>query len=187
MKSLKLILSMCTIGLLALATATVAQDADKDKLIEIEKVFAANPDPGAKSAALAKQYIYEGNMMQLTPMGRVGSLPKARLVELSATPNPADPDAKSAQSLSDFRVDVYGFGQLQADQYGHRPQGPNAERYLSHHLSGHVCEEQGRVVHGRRRVFLPKPNSAVGVGRVPESADAAAQRRAASLPLSRIS
>jgi hypothetical protein len=108
MKPLRIVLPIYAIGLLMLAATAVAQDTDKDKLIAIEKAFAANPDPGEKSAAIAKQYIYDGTVTQLTPMGRVGSLPKARIVELSATANPADPDAKSAQTLTDFRVDVYG-------------------------------------------------------------------------------
>jgi hypothetical protein len=108
MKSLRIVLPIYAIGLLILAATAVAQDTDKDKLIAIEKAFAANPDPGEKSAAIAKQYIYDGTVTQLTPMGRVGSLPKARIVELSATANPADPDVKTKQDLSDFRVDVYG-------------------------------------------------------------------------------
>jgi hypothetical protein len=108
MKSLRIVLPIYAIGLLVLAATAVAQDTDKDKLIAIEKAFAASPDPGEKQAALSKQYLYDGNVIQLTPMGRVGSLPKARVVELSATPNPADPDAKSTQDLTDFRVDVYG-------------------------------------------------------------------------------
>lgn len=69
MKSLRLTLLICAIGLLVLAATAVAQDADKAKLIEIEKTFAANPDPGAKSAAIAKQYLYDGPLNQLTPMG----------------------------------------------------------------------------------------------------------------------
>jgi hypothetical protein len=108
MKLLRLILSVCAVALLPLAAAVVAQDTDKDKLIAAEKAFAANPNPGAKSAAVAKQYLYDGTVSQLTPMGQVGSLPKARIVELSTTPDPSDPNVKSAQTLSDFRVDVYG-------------------------------------------------------------------------------
>lgn len=108
MKSLRIVLPIYAIGLLVLAATAVAQDTDKDKLIAIEKAFAASPDPGEKQAALSKQYLYDGNVIQLTPMGRVGSLPKARVVELSATPNPADPDVKTTQELADFRVDVYG-------------------------------------------------------------------------------
>ncbi len=108
MKSLRIVLPIYAIALLALATTAVAQDTDKDKLITIEKAFAANPNPGAKSGEISKQDIYDGTVNQLTPMGRVGSLPKARIVELSATANPADPDAKSAQTLTDLRVDIYG-------------------------------------------------------------------------------
>ncbi len=108
MKPLRLILPIYTIGLLVLVSVAVAQDADKAKLIEIEKAFAANANPGAESAAVVKQYAYDGTLTQLTPMGRVGTLPKATLVELSSKPDPSDPDVKSTQTVSDFHVDIYG-------------------------------------------------------------------------------
>jgi hypothetical protein len=108
MKPRMLILSACVIVMLAIAAAVVAQDADKEKLIEIEKAFAANPNPGPQSVAVVKQYVYEGPVNQLTPMGRVGTLPKATIVEFSATGDPADPNVKSSQKLSDFHVDIYG-------------------------------------------------------------------------------
>jgi len=136
MKSLRLMFAACVIALLALATTAVAQDTDKDKLIAIEKAFAANPDPGPKSAAAAKQYIYDGSASQLTPMGKVGTLPKARIVELSGTPDPADPAAKSAQSLSDFRVTVYGttalvsYKQSNTDS-GHKDPALNSSYHLA--------------------------------------------------------
>jgi hypothetical protein len=107
-KPLRVMLPICAIGVLLFAATAVAQDADKAKLIEIEKAFAASPDPGPQSAAVFKQYIYEGTVSQLTPMGRVGIMPKARLVEMASAPDPSDPDAKSAQKLTDFRVDIYG-------------------------------------------------------------------------------
>ena len=136
MKSLRIVLPIYALGLLILAATAVAQDTDKDKLIAAEKAFAANPDPGEQSAAVAKQYIYDGNVSQLTPMGRIGTLPKARIVELSATANPADPDAKSAQELSDFRVDVYGttalvsYRQTNTDT-GHKDPALNATVHLT--------------------------------------------------------
>jgi hypothetical protein len=108
MKPLKLTLPICAMGLLVLASTAIAQDADKQKLIEIEKAFAANPNPGPQSAAVAKQYIYDGPLNQLTPMGHVGVFPKSKIVELSSTGDPSDPDVKSTQVLSDFHVDIYG-------------------------------------------------------------------------------
>jgi hypothetical protein len=108
MKPLRLTLPICAIGLLALTATAVAQDADKEKLIAIEKAFAANPDPGPQSAAVAKQYLYDGPLNQLTPTGRVGTLPKARVVELSAKPDPTDPNVKTSLTVSDFHVDIYG-------------------------------------------------------------------------------
>jgi hypothetical protein len=108
MKPLRLTLPICAIGLLVLTATVVAQDADKEKLIAIEKAFAANPDPGPQSAAVAKQYLYDGPLNQLTPTGRVGTLPKARVVELSAKPDPTDPNVKTSLTVSDFHVDIYG-------------------------------------------------------------------------------
>jgi len=108
MKPLRLTLPICAIGLLVLTATAVAQDADKEKLIAIEKAFAANPDPGPQSAAVAKQYLYDGPLNQLTPTGRVGTLPKARVVELSAKPDPTDPNVKTSLTVSDFHVDIYG-------------------------------------------------------------------------------
>jgi hypothetical protein len=108
MKPLRLTLPICAIGLLVLTATAVAQDADKEKVIAIEKAFAANPDPGPQSAAVAKQYLYDGPLNQLTPTGRVGTLPKARVVELSAKPDPTDPNVKTSLTVSDFHVDIYG-------------------------------------------------------------------------------
>ena len=108
MKPLRLTLPICAIGLLVLTATAVPQDADKEKLIAIEKAFAANPDPGPQSAAVAKQYLYDGPLNQLTPTGRVGTLPKARVVELSARPDPTDPNVKTSLTVYDFHVDIYG-------------------------------------------------------------------------------
>jgi hypothetical protein len=108
MKPLRLTLPICAIGLLVLTATAVAQDADKEKVIAIEKAFAANPDPGPQSAAVAKQYLYDGPLNQLTLTGRVGTLPKARVVELSAKPDPTDPNVKTSLTVSDFHVDIYG-------------------------------------------------------------------------------
>ena len=116
MKSLRLTLPICTLALLVLASTAVQQDADKAKLIEIEKAFAANANPGAKSADLAKQYFYEGSLNQLTPGGRVQeSCCKARVVDFySARPIPRIPNVKTTQTLADFHVDIYGTTALVA-------------------------------------------------------------------------
>jgi hypothetical protein len=108
MKSLRLTLPICALSLLVLASSAVAQDADKAKLIEIEKAFAASANPGPESAAVAKQYLYDGPLNQLTPMGRVGMLPKARVMEFFTAPDPTDPNVKTSVTLADFHVDLYG-------------------------------------------------------------------------------
>ena len=96
MKSLRIVLPIYAIGLLVLAATAVAQDTDKDKLIAIEKAFAAKPRSGREIRQRCQSSTFTTeHVIQLTPMGRIGSLPKARVVELSATPDPADPDVKS--------------------------------------------------------------------------------------------
>jgi hypothetical protein len=114
MKSMRFTLPICALALLALASTAVAQDADKSKLIEIEKALAANANPGEKAAALAKQDFYDGSLNQLTGTGRIGTLPKARVVELFSAPDPSDPAVKTTQTVADFHVDVYGTTALVA-------------------------------------------------------------------------
>lgn len=95
-------------ALLSLGAIAVAQDADKQKLIEAEKAFAAHPNPGPEAMAASKQYLFEGTLIQLTGLGQIGTLTKARVVELNTKPNPADPNVKSTTTASDFQVEIYG-------------------------------------------------------------------------------
>src|SRR5580692_1593740 len=95
-------------ALFLLPTVAVAQDADKQKMIEIEKAFAAHPNAGPEAAAVAKQHLFDGTLFQLTGQGQVGTLPKSRIVELNTKPNPSDPNVKSTASITDFHVEIYG-------------------------------------------------------------------------------
>jgi hypothetical protein len=104
-------------ALLLVAASAVGQDADKQKMMDIEKAFAANPTPGPESAATAKQYLLDATLMQLTGLGQVGQLTKARIVELSTKPNPADPDVKSKATISDFKIQIYGDTALVAYKF----------------------------------------------------------------------
>jgi len=54
----------------------MAQDADKQKLIEIEKAFAANATQGPELAALASKYFYDGPLSQLTGLGVLEHYPR---------------------------------------------------------------------------------------------------------------
>jgi len=114
MKRLTLSIVVCTTVLLVMCAAAAAQTSDKAKLIAIEDAFAANSDPGAAAAAVAKKYIYDGPVTQLTAMGRIGTLRKSRVVELSSAPDPADPNVRSSSKLSDFDVEIYGATALVA-------------------------------------------------------------------------
>jgi hypothetical protein len=97
-----------TMLVLSVVAVAVAQDADKQKLIEIEKAFANQAMPGPQAAEVIKQYVFDGSVTQLTGTGRIGTLPKARIVELLSKPDPSDPDVKSSQKVSDFHVDLFG-------------------------------------------------------------------------------
>ncbi len=108
MKRMRVVLSVSAIGLFVLCFPAKTQNADAQKLIEIEKAFATQTGGGPKLGALAKQYYYEGPIIQLKAMGRVGTLPKARIVELSSKPDPNDPNARAATTESDFHVEIYG-------------------------------------------------------------------------------
>jgi hypothetical protein len=96
------------VALVLFPLLAIAQEADKQKLIEIEKEFAAHPNAGPELAATYKKYLYDGSLSQVTGMGRIGTLPKARIVELGSKPDPSDPNVKSTQQPSDFHVDIYG-------------------------------------------------------------------------------
>ena len=58
MKSIRSVLQILALATLVISSTAKAQDADKAKLIEIEKALAANANPGEKAAALAKQDFY---------------------------------------------------------------------------------------------------------------------------------
>ncbi len=123
MKINVLTLQICGMGVLLFSSAVLAQDADKQKLVEIEKAFAATATPGPESAAVAKQYFYDGPLVQVTGTGRVGTLPKARVVELVSKPDPSDPDVKSSGSVSDIHVELYGDTALVSYKYDNTDTG----------------------------------------------------------------
>jgi hypothetical protein len=112
MKIARISLQVCVLVMFVFCVVARTQDADKQKMIDAEKAFAAITNAGPESAATAKKYLFDGSLNQLTPLGRVGTLPKARVVELSATPDPNDPNVKSTTTASDFHVDIYGDAAL---------------------------------------------------------------------------
>lgn len=135
MKKLRISLPICAVVLLSIAGTAAAQETDKAKLIEIEKAFAANAQPGPQAASIAGQYLFDGPLNQLTTMGRVGTLPKARVVELFTAPDPSDPDAKTTQTVADFHVDIYGTTALVAYKQtntdtGHKDAALNITQHL---------------------------------------------------------
>lgn len=108
MKLSRLVLPMGVVGLFVLPAVAMAQDADKQKLIEIEEAFSANANPGPKLAAVAKLYNYDGNISELGATGLRATFSKSQIAELNSKPNPSDPNVKATQTLSDIRVELYG-------------------------------------------------------------------------------
>lgn len=108
MKIQRTLFHICVIASLLCPVLAFAQEQDKQKLMEIEKAFASLTTPGPQMAATNKQYLYDGTLNQVTPLGQVGTLSKSRVVELASKPNPADPDVKTSASISDLHVDLYG-------------------------------------------------------------------------------
>ncbi|MGH9575236.1 MAG: hypothetical protein ACRD40_17115 [Candidatus Acidiferrales bacterium] len=131
MKMTRVVLSLSAVGLFVLCFPAKAQNADEQKLTEIENTLAKQTGPGPAEGAAMKQYLYEGNLNQLNAVGRVGTLPKSRVVELSSKPDPNDPNMKSATAISNVHVDMYGDTALVSYKVtntdtGHKDAGLNA-------------------------------------------------------------
>jgi len=131
MKLKKLILQICATVILMPTALVVAQDADKQKLIAMEKAFADNPTSGRPATAVAKRYIYDGNVTHLTNFGRLRSMSKSAVLESymkglpfifpspddlmnnkrdpsdPSKPDPSKPHKKTTQ-VFDLHADVYG-------------------------------------------------------------------------------
>lgn len=108
MKLSSLALPIGVIGILVLSSVAVAQNTDKQKLIDIEKALAANANPSPKTAAMVKEHYYDGPLSFVVTTGLRATLSRSQLVELNSKPSPADPDVKSTQTLSDIRANIYG-------------------------------------------------------------------------------
>src|ERR1019366_10692273 len=93
-------LVICGLGMLVSSSVARAQDADKQKLTEIENKFAANATLDPASAALLKQYLLDATVFQVTGMGRIGMMPKAKVIEMFGAPDPSDPNVKTSQKLA---------------------------------------------------------------------------------------
>jgi hypothetical protein len=161
MKISRLALLICGPGMLFVSAAVLAQDADKQKLIDIEKAFAANATPGPEAAAVAKQYFIDGPLVQLTGSGRIGTLPKARVVDLSSKPDPSDPNVKSSSTVSDIHVEIYGDTAVVSYKFantdtGHKDPALNAtdhygcldtfvKRNGQWYMAGNACSHEGPV------------------------------------------
>lgn len=131
MKLARIIFQICVTASLLQSALAVAQDADKQNLIDIEKAFAEHPTAGRQAEAVAKRYIYDGTVTHLTSFGRLRSMPKSSVLEsyLKGTPfvfaspddlinNRRDPSDPSKPDPSDPHIKTTEVSDLHADIYG---------------------------------------------------------------------
>jgi hypothetical protein len=103
--------TLATLVLLAcvLAVAQKSDDADKQKLIDIEHKFAAIPSFASPEMTEALQkYLYDGTSSVVVLFGHLYHGPKSEAVAATKKPDPNDPDVKTSNKLSDLQVDTYG-------------------------------------------------------------------------------
>jgi hypothetical protein len=102
---------LATLVLLAcvFAVAQKTDDADKQKLIDIEQKGAAAPSFNSpEMGEFLQKYLYDGTTSVVVPFGRLYHNPKAVVVDFSKKTDPYDPDVKSIVKLADLQVDTYG-------------------------------------------------------------------------------
>jgi hypothetical protein len=120
-----------------LAVAQKSDDADKQKLSDIEHKFAAIPSFASPEMTDAFQkYLYDGNSSVVVMFGHLYHGPKADAVAATKTPDPNDPNVKMINTLSDFQIDTYGetalvsFKAVETDS-GHRNPALNGDYHLT--------------------------------------------------------
>jgi hypothetical protein len=103
-----LVLAVC-----ATAFAQKTNDADKQKLIDIEQKIAATTSFNSPEMTdLLQKYLYDGTTSVIVTFGHLYHNPKADVLAFSKKPDADDPDVKSVNKLSDFQVDTYGDAAL---------------------------------------------------------------------------
>ena len=119
------------------AVAQKNDDAEKQKLIEIEQKFAAVPSFNSPEMTDAFQkYLYDGPTSVVVMYGHLYHGPKADAVAATKTPDPNDPNVKSVNKSSDFQIDIYGDTALVnykgvSRESGHKNPALNAEYSLT--------------------------------------------------------
>ena len=115
------------------ALAQQSNDADKQKLIDIEQKFAAVPSFASPEMTDAFQkYLYDGTSSVVVLFGHLYHGPKSEAVAATKKPDPNDPDVKSTNKLSDLQVDTYGDTALVSykavsTESGHKDPALNAD------------------------------------------------------------
>ncbi len=119
------------------ALAQKSDDADKQKLINIEQKLAAVTSFNSPEMSEAFQkYLYDGTTSAIGQFGRLFHMPKSEVVAATKKPDPNDPDVKSTTKLSDLQVDTYGDTALVSykavsTESGHKEPALNAEYTLT--------------------------------------------------------
>jgi hypothetical protein len=91
------------------AVAQQSNDADKQKLIDLEQQSAAiSTFNSPELTDFLQKHLYDGTTSFVVTFGYRYHNPKADVVDFTKKPDPSDPDVKSINKLSDFQVDIYG-------------------------------------------------------------------------------
>lgn len=109
MKLVRLLVRTFVLSLLLVPSISLAQDADKQALIDIEQEYASSaPLPeGAKTPA--QKYMYDGPLMQLTAAGTIHATSKSAILSgRGRAANAADTAVKRETHRADFHVAIYG-------------------------------------------------------------------------------
>lgn len=127
----------------ALAVAQKNDDADKQKVMDIEQKFTTTTGfQTPEMTALLQKYLYDGATSVVVLSGHLFHSAKKADVIAATKPDPNDPEAKSTIKLSDLQADIYGdtalvsYKQVTIES-GHRDPALNGE-YITTNLDTFV-------------------------------------------------
>jgi hypothetical protein len=102
------ILAALALLVCVLAVAQKSDDADKQKLSDIEQKFTTTSGfQTPEMTALLQKYLYDGATSVVVLSGHLFHAAKKADVIAATKPDPNDPNAKSTIKLSDLQADIY--------------------------------------------------------------------------------
>jgi hypothetical protein len=111
MKASHVLVGVCVLGAFFFASGNMAQDADKETLINIEQEYASSAPVPPGALTPSQKYMYDGPLMQLSPAGTFHVTSKSELLSGRGrgrgAANPADANVKRETHRADFHVEIY--------------------------------------------------------------------------------